>query len=59
MGSIATIIKLLPELIALIKSIQKAIDQAETDRKVADDLQALRIAFETKDPNAISHIFRS
>ena len=59
MGSLATLIKLLPEIIALIASIQKAIDQGETDRKVKDDLAAIKAAFDSKDASALNHIFDS
>lgn len=59
MSSVITLIKLLPELIALIKSIQKAIDQAETDRKVSDDIKSIKAAFDAKDPAALDHIFNS
>lgn len=59
MNSFLTLVKLLPELVALIKAIQKAIDQAETDRKVKDDLNAIKKAFDTKDATALDHIFNS
>lgn len=59
MSSLVTIVKLLPELIALIESIQKAINEAETERKVADDLKAIKDAFDSKDPSALNHIFNS
>jgi hypothetical protein len=59
MGSLVQIIKLLPEIIALLNSIQKAIDQAETDRKVSDDLKAIKAAFDSKDASALNHIFNN
>lgn len=59
MSELAMIIKLLPEILALVKSIQKAIDQAQTDRKVKDDLQSIKKAFDSKDLSALDHIFNS
>ena len=57
MSELAALLKLLPILLGLVKSLQKAIDEAQTDRKVADDLKAIQEAIDRKDPDAIKHIF--
>jgi hypothetical protein len=52
------IIQLLPELIELIKSIQKAIDESETERKVRDDVKAISEAFKSRDATKLRSIFK-
>jgi hypothetical protein len=52
-----SLLKYIPDLIALVKAIRKAIDEAETDRKVKDDLKAITEAFNAKDSNYLNHIF--
>jgi hypothetical protein len=43
----------------LLTALQKAVNAAETDRKVKTDLQALHKAIDAKDPSAVNHIFNS
>lgn len=49
----------IPDLIQLLRALQRAINAAETDRKVKADLQALRKAIDAKDASAVTHIFNS
>lgn len=51
------IIKLLPEIIALLKAIEKAIQDADTERKVSDDLKSIKEAFSANDSSKLDHIF--
>lgn len=57
MSALITLFKLLPEVLALIKAIEKAIKVAESERKIRDDLNAIRKAFDDKDSKALDHIF--
>jgi len=57
MSELAALLKLLPIFLGIVKSLQKAIDEAQTDRKVADDLKAIQAAIDAKDPAALKHIF--
>lgn len=49
----------IPDLIKLLQAMQVAIDQANTDRKVSDDLKSLHQAFTDKDASKLDHIFNS
>jgi hypothetical protein len=49
----------LPEIIELIKSIQKQIDESFEDRKLKDDIKKINDAFKTRDPEALNRIFIS
>lgn len=51
------LIALLPELIKLLQAMQTAINQAETDRKVKDDIRLVAEAFKTKDSTKLNQIF--
>lgn len=53
------LIKALPEIIQLLNALQKAVDEAETDRKVKDDLKAIHEAFTTKDAAKLNALFSS
>jgi hypothetical protein len=57
MTAIWNFFKLLPELIALAQAVDKAAKEAAIERKTADDLKAIRKAFNDKDPNALAHVF--
>ena len=59
MGAFITLVKALPEVLALIKALQMAIEKAESERKVKDELQAINDAFASKDPAKLSHLFDS
>jgi hypothetical protein len=52
-----TLIKLLPVLLGLIKSIQKGIDDAKLNATVADHLAQVKVAFDTKNADALNAIF--
>lgn len=49
----------LPELLRLIKNLQKRIDEAKTDKKVKEDLTKINKAFEDNDEKALNDIFNS
>ncbi len=49
----------LPDILKLVRAIQKAIDEAETERKVSTDLQKIHEAFTTNDPTKLNDLFRS
>lgn len=51
------LIALLPELIRLLQAMQTAISEAETDRKIKDDIRSVAEAFKTKDSSKLNHIF--
>lgn len=51
------LVKALPEIIALLKAIQKGIDEVKTERKISDDVKALHEAFSAKDADRIRAIF--
>lgn len=47
----------LPELIKLVTVLQKAADEAETSRKVKEDVAEIHQAFLNKDANALNNLF--
>lgn len=47
----------LPDLYSLAVSLKKCIDEAETNRKVQDDLKSIKKAFDEKDISHLNHIF--
>lgn len=49
----------LPDVIKLLQAMQVAVDQANTERKVTDDLKSLHEAFNAKDASKLDHIFNS
>lgn len=54
-----TLIKALPDIIALLRALQKGIDEAETQRKVTDDLKQIHEAFNEKDPAKLRALFNN
>lgn len=59
MSGLAALIAALPELLRLLRTVQKKIDEAETNRKVTDDLKAINEAFKSNDPDKLNHIFNN
>ncbi len=49
----------LPDLIKLIRALEKAAAEAKTQRKVADDVKTIHEAFESKDPTKLNALFAS
>jgi hypothetical protein len=49
----------LPELVRLVKNIERRIEAAETERKIKEDLEAINEAFEKEDPEKLKQIFNS
>lgn len=52
-------LKCLPELVALFKTLEAAAKEAETKRKVAEDLKTIHDAFTSKDSSKLNDLFRS
>jgi len=59
MVGLFALVKYLPELIALIKALEAAALEAETKRKVADDITTITSAFKSKDASALNALFNS
>lgn len=59
MKLLATLLLNLPAILRLLENMQKRIDEAEAERKVANDLEEINKAFEAKDPEALKRIFNS
>ena len=53
------ILQLLPELIELIKSIQKAIEESDAERRVRDDVKVISEAFKSRDASKLNSLFKS
>lgn len=47
----------LPELVRLVKTMQRQIEEANTKRKVKEDVKAINEAFKKKDPDSLKRIF--
>lgn len=54
-----TLIVAFPKIIELLETIHKRIEEAETQRKVEDDLKAINEAFKNQDAEALRKIFNS
>jgi len=59
MKTFIAFLTVLPELIRLIKNIEKRIQATETDKKVKEDIKAINEAFEQKDSAKLNRIFDS
>lgn len=59
MKLLAVLILNLPKILQLLNNMQKRIDKAEEDKKVAQDLDAINKAFEDGDSEALRRIFNS
>lgn len=49
----------LPEIIKLIKEMQKRIDEEMLNKKVKDDFEKIRLAFKNKDADMLKRIFNN
>lgn len=49
----------LPELLELIRAIQKANQEVKTDKKIKDDLRKISEAFKDKDAKKLNDVFNS
>jgi DNA-binding FrmR family transcriptional regulator len=56
-SDLAALIKALPLLLGLIAAIRKGIDEAETNKTVADHIQAVTEAFNAKDSSKLDALF--
>lgn len=54
---ISSLIVALPEIIKLIKNIQKQIEQQKTEKKVKDDLKRINQAFEVGNAQLLNDVF--
>ena len=59
MKTLAALIVSLPEILRLIKQIEKIIKEHKTEKKVKDDLKKINEAFEKKDAKLLNDIFNS
>lgn len=57
MITIWKLLTLLPEIIQLLRAIEKANQEAQTERKVKDDLKSIHEAFSANDSSKLDHIF--
>jgi hypothetical protein len=57
MGSIVTLIQCLPQILALIKSVEKAIADAQAEVAVKDQLVKVKAAFDNKDATSLNALF--
>lgn len=59
MKSIVALIAALPEILRLIRNIEKRLDERATQKKIKQDIEKLNKAFEENDAEAINRIFNS
>jgi hypothetical protein len=52
-----TFITAIPEIIKLLQVLQKAIDDAETERKVSDDVKTIHEALSSGDATKLNAVF--
>lgn len=57
MSTIWAFLTSLPEILKLILQLQKMIQEANTDRKVKDDVKSIHQAFASNDPSKLNSIF--
>lgn len=53
------VLKNLPAILRLIETIEAQMKEAETKRKISEDLNAIDEAFRAKDPEKLRTIFNS
>jgi len=56
---ISSFIVCLPEFVKLFRELQKQIDEAQSRKKVVDDIKKINEAFRQKDSNALRAIFNN
>lgn len=59
MTTLLAFLRCLPELITLIRTLEAAAKEAETQRKVVDDVKTIHEAFSAKDPTKLNALFNS
>lgn len=59
LDAIIAFFKALPDLIKLIQTLQKRIDEEGVNRKVAQDVKTINEAFSEKDPAKLNALFNS
>lgn len=59
MSTLWNFIKALPALLELFKTLSQRIQEAQTDRKVVDDVKIIHGAFIEKDPAKLNALFNS
>lgn len=57
MSEFLTLVKCLPEILALIASIQKAFEDAKTELAVKEQLTQVKKAFDEKDSSHLDDLF--
>jgi len=59
MNAILAFIKCLPEIIKLLEILATRIAEANTERKIKEDLQKINEAFEKRDATLLNDIFNN
>lgn len=59
MTTFLNLLKALPEIIALLKEIQKRIDEQQTEKKIKDEVKIIHQAFLLKDASRLQNLFNS
>lgn len=59
MKTLVALIQCLPTILKIIEYAQKAQEEAETKRQVADDLKIIEQAFKEKDAEKLRSLFNS
>ena len=57
MSDLVALLKALPAILALIKAIQKAIDDAKVNQTVSDHAAVITKAYNDKDASALNALF--
>lgn len=57
MSTLITLIRALPEILALLKAIQAGIDKMDADRKVADDIKTIHEALNAENSSKLDALF--
>ena len=56
---LVVLLKCLPEILRLIETMQKRIDEKKLENKIHEDLNKINDAFEKQDANELRKIFNS
>jgi hypothetical protein len=59
MITLLAFLKCFPEMFALFQTLEAAAKEAETERKVSEDIKTIHGAFSAKDPTKLNALFVS
>lgn len=57
LGAMYSLVKCLPEILQFLQTLGKQIEEANTDRKIKDDLARINEAFEKRDASILNDVF--